>query len=102
MEPKFNIDRPKISDEEINKHKDFERLLKQFKEQSLQKAKHDKSWWKSKKVRYATSIAGVTVVCTVTLAIFNKQKQKTTNDTIVTQNKTEGTQKKEQQLPPPL
>jgi hypothetical protein len=84
MEPKFNIDRQRISDEEISKHKDFERLVKQFKEQSLQKAKHDKSWWKSKKVRYRTVIAGATVVCTVTyLALFNNQKT-ISNDKIIT------------------
>ena len=86
MEPKFNIDRPKVSDEEINKHKDFEKLVKQFKDQSIDKAKHDKSWWKSKKVRYATVIAGATVVCTVTyLSLFNNSKDKS-NETITTQN----------------
>lgn len=86
MEPKFNIDRPKVSDEEINKHKDFEKLVKQFKEQSIDKAKHDKSWWKSKKVRYATVIAGATVVCTVTyLSLFNNSKNKS-NETLTTQN----------------
>lgn len=86
MEPKFNIDRPKVSDEEINKHKDFEKLVKQFKDQSIDKAKHDKSWWKSKKVRYATVIAGATVVCTVTyLALFNNSKNKS-NETLTTQN----------------
>lgn len=86
MEPKFNIDRPKVSDEEINKHKDFEKLVKQFKDQSIDKAKHDKSWWKSKKVRYATVIAGATVVCTVTyLSLFNNTKNKS-NETLTTQN----------------
>ena len=34
MEPKFNINRPKVSDEEIKKHQDFDKLVKQFKEQS--------------------------------------------------------------------
>ena len=65
MEPKFNINRPKISDDEIKKHQDFEKLVKQFKQQSLNKAKHDKSWWKSKKVRYSAVIAGITVICTI-------------------------------------
>lgn len=86
MSPKFNIDRPKISDEEINKHKDFEKLVKQFKQQSVQKAKHDKSWWKSKKVRYSTVIAGITVICTISyFALFNKSQNQNTNDKIVTQ-----------------
>jgi hypothetical protein len=88
MEPKFNIDRPKISDEEIKKHQNFEQLVKQFKQQSLNKAKHDKSWWKSKKVRYSAVIAGVTVICTITyLALFkNESKQNTTHETLITQN----------------
>ncbi len=88
MEPKFNIDRPKISDEEIKKHQNFEQLVKQFKQQSLNKAKHDKSWWKSKKVRYSAVIAGITVICTVSyLALFkNETKQNTTHETVITQN----------------
>lgn len=88
MEPKFNIDRPKISDEEIKKHQNFEQLVKQFKQQSLNKAKHDKSWWKSKKVRYSAVIAGITVICTISyLALFkNESKQNTTHETVITQN----------------
>lgn len=87
MEPKFNINRPKISDDEIKKHQDFEQLVKQFKQQSLNKAKHDKSWWKSKKVRYSSVIAGITVICTISyLTLFkNETKQNTTHDTITTQ-----------------
>lgn len=86
MSLKFNIDRPKISDEEIDKHKDFEKLVKQFKQQSVQKAKHDKSWWKSKKVRYSTVIAGITVICTISyFALFNKSQNQNTNDKIATQ-----------------
>jgi hypothetical protein len=87
MTPKFNIDRPKISDEEINKHKDFDKLVRQFKQQSIQKAKLDKSWWKSKKVRYSAVIAGVTVVCTISyFALFNNSQNQNKNDKIVTQN----------------
>jgi hypothetical protein len=78
MQPKFNIDRPKVSDDEINKHKDFDNLVKQFKEQSLQKAKSDKSWWKNNYIRYAAVIAGATVICTVTYkALFNKTNTQT-------------------------
>jgi len=89
MQPKFNTDRPKVSDEEINKHKDFDKLVKQFKEQSLQKAKSDKSWWNQKSIKYSTIIAGVTVVCTVTyFALFNKSNSATKS----TAKKTENTQ----------
>lgn len=99
MEPKFNINRPKISDDEIKKHQDFEKLVKQFKQQSLDKAKHDKSWWKSKKVRYSAVIAGITVICTISyLTLFkNETKQNTKHDTITTQTiaqKTTSTKKK--------
>lgn len=88
MEPKFNIDRPKISDEEIKKHQNFEQLVKQFKQQSLNNARHDKSWWKSKKVRYSAVIAGITVICTISyLALFkNETTQKKTHETIITQD----------------
>jgi hypothetical protein len=82
MEPKFNLDRPKVSDEEINKNKDFANLVKQFKEQSIQKARNDANFLKNKKATYATVIAGIAVICTVTyFTVFNKQnKQTATND----------------------
>lgn len=88
MEPKFNIDRPKISDEEIKKHQNFEQLVKQFKQQSLNKARHDKSWWKSKKVRYSAVIAGITVICTISyLTLFKNETNKTkTHETLITQD----------------
>jgi hypothetical protein len=87
MNLKFNIDRPKASDEEIKKHQNFKELVERFKQQSLKQAQGDESWWKNKKVRYATVIAGITVVCTVTyLSILNSQKQKTKkNETVITQ-----------------
>ena len=85
MSPKFNIDRPKISDEEIKKHQDFDKLVRQFKEQSLKQARGDESWWKNKRIRYSTIIAGVTVVCTVTyLSLFKAQKQAQTHETATT------------------
>jgi len=88
MEPKFNINRPKISDEEIKKHQNFEQLVKQFKQQSLNKARHDKSWWKSKKVRYSAVIAGITVICTISyLALFKHENtQNKTHETVITQD----------------
>jgi hypothetical protein len=82
MQPKFNIDRPKVSDDEINKHKDFDKLVKQFKEQSINKAKSDKSWWQNNYIKYAAVIAGVTVICTVTYtSLFKKQNA---DDKIIT------------------
>lgn len=85
MQPKFNINRPKISDDELSKHKNFEQLVKQFKQQSIQKAKHDKSWWKSKKVRYSALITGVTVICTITyFELFNKTKTQKSNEKTTT------------------
>src|SRR5437868_5477272 len=106
MEPKFNLNRPKISDEEINKNKDFDNLVKQFKRQSIQKAKSDSTFLKNKKATYATVIAGIAVVCTVTyFTVFNKQnKQTATNDktnTLNTENKNKDQNKKKAFISPP-
>ncbi|WP_317897333.1 OmpH family outer membrane protein [Aurantibacillus circumpalustris] len=88
MNPKFNIDRPKVRDEEIKQNQNFEQLVERFKQQSLKKAKGDESWWRDKKIRYTTVITGITVVCTITyLSLFNNQATKTkTNETLTTQN----------------
>ncbi len=109
MEPKFNLNRPKVSDDEINKHKDFNNLVKQFKEQSIQKARSDVNFLKNKKATYATVIAGIAVVCTVTyFAVFNKKSttKPTTNDTTTTlaQNKTQSTKTAERKafIAPPV
>ncbi len=92
MSPKFNIDRPKVSDDELKKQQNFDQLVERFKQQSLKKAQGDESWWKNKKVRYSTIIAGVTVVCTITyLSLFNNQKQNKKNETLITQNSTTST-----------
>ena len=82
MSLNFNINREKISDEEINKNKDFDTLVKQFKEQSLKKARGDQSWWKNKTVQYATVIAGLTVICTITYSTLFKSdsSNNTSND----------------------
>lgn len=91
MEPKFNLNRPKVSDDEINKKKDFDNLVKQFKKQSIQKARSDVNFLKNKKATYATVLAGIAVVCTVTyFTVFNKSnKQTATNDktNTLTENK---------------
>jgi hypothetical protein len=86
MDLKFNIDRPKVSDEEIKKNQNFNALVEQFKKQSLKKARGDESWRRNKLVRYSAVIAGITVVCTVTyVALQNYQKNKiTTHDKIST------------------
>ena len=88
MNSKFNVDRPKISDEEIKQHQNFNQLVERFKQQSLKQARGDESWWQNKKIRYSTAIAGVTVICTITyLALFNSnQKQTNKNETITTLN----------------
>lgn len=88
MSLQFNFNRPPLSDDEINKGKDFDQLVKSFKEQSLKKAQGDESWWKNKKIRYTTIIAGVTVVCTITYQslIQNNKTTKTTkkHETVIT------------------
>jgi hypothetical protein len=104
MEPKFNMNRPKVSDEEINKHKDFDKLVKQFKQQSIQKARSDVNFLKNKKATYSAIIAGIAVICTVTyFTVFNKQtKQTATNDktTTLTENKKTPSSKKTFVSPP--
>jgi hypothetical protein len=106
MEPKFNLNRPKISDDEINKHKDFDNLVKQFKEQSITKARNDVNFLKNKKATYSAVIAGIAVICTITyFTVFNKQnKQTATNDkttTLTTENKTNTADKKKAFISPP-
>jgi hypothetical protein len=107
MEPKFNLDRPKISDEEINSKKDFGELVKQFKQQSIEKAKSDSKFIKNKKATYSAIIAGVAVICTVTyFTVFKKQPPKeTTNDkiiTIQTNNSTQNTKSNKAFIAPPI
>ena len=86
MATKFNLNRPAVPDEEINSHKDFGELVNKFKAESIQKARNDVSFFKSKKATYSAIIAGVTVICTVTyFAVFKKDPPKqTANDTIIT------------------
>ena len=35
MSPNFNINRPGVSDEEINKHKNFNELVERFKQEEM-------------------------------------------------------------------
>ncbi len=65
MEPKFNINREKPSDEEINSKKNFDELVKKFKQDSIEKAKKDSRLPRLRKLVYSTVIAGAAVVCTV-------------------------------------
>lgn len=81
METKFNINREKVSDQEIESRKDFDALVKKFKEQSLQDAKTRKRLPKLRKFVYTTIIAGLLVVCTVSI---NELTKDTSNDKIAT------------------
>ncbi|HWY34012.1 MAG TPA: hypothetical protein VNX68_05155 [Nitrosopumilaceae archaeon] len=78
MEPKFTVNRAKVSDEEIESKKNFDELLKQFKQRSLEKARKDKRWPRLRKLVYTTVIAGVAIVCTVTI---NNLKNNTSDST---------------------
>ncbi len=84
MSLKFNIDRPKASDEEIDKQKNFKELVDRFKQQSLKKAQGDESWWKNKKISYSAVIAGITVVCTITYAALKTKNTNTKHETLTT------------------
>ncbi len=82
MKPKFNINRPPVSDDEIAKNQNFEALVEQFKKQSIKKAQGDESWRPKKWIQYTAVIAGITVICTVTLLSLQQNSTKTeaTND----------------------
>lgn len=90
MEPNFNLNRPPVSDEEINSKKDFGELVNKFKKQSIEKARSDVSFLKNKKITYSAIIAGVAVVCTVTyFSVFKKEPPKeTAHDKIITKSQT--------------
>lgn len=85
MSLKFNIDRPKASDEEIEKQKNFKELVERFKQQSLKKARGDESWWKNKKISYTAAIAGITVICTITYSAIKTKNIDTKHETLTTQ-----------------
>ncbi|MFO0322029.1 MAG: hypothetical protein ACK504_06350 [Bacteroidota bacterium] len=77
MATKFNLNRKPLNEEEINSRKDFDELLKKFKQQSIEKARNDSGFLKNKKVTYSTIIAGMTVLCTVTyFSVFKNQPSK--------------------------
>jgi hypothetical protein len=102
MEPKFTINRTKISDEEIESRKDFDALVKKFKEQSIQDAKARKRFPKVRKLVYTTVIAGFLVVCTVTV---NELTQNNTHDktaTNLTHTKTTLTDKEKSKFIQPI
>lgn len=75
MEPKINLNRPKVDDTEIESRKDFDELVNKFKNESLEKARKDLHLKRLKKIIYSTVIAGFTVFCTVTY-INSKSNQK--------------------------
>ncbi|MDP2384852.1 MAG: hypothetical protein Q8M29_00640 [Bacteroidota bacterium] len=88
METKFNINRDKIDDKEIESRKDFDALVKKFKEQSIQDAKVRKRWPKMRKLVYTTIIAGFLVVCTVSINELTKDKSNEKTTTSVADKKT--------------
>ena len=84
MKTKFTFDRPKVSDEEIEKRKNFDELVKKFKEQSLKDAKAKYKFGISpKKLMYSGIILGITVICWI--SISQLQNKKESKQTIVTQ-----------------
>src|SRR5437870_5498616 len=87
METNFNINREKLSDEEIESGKDFDALVKKFKEQSIQDAKARKRWPKMRKLVYTTVITGFLVVCTVSINELTKDKSNDTTTTSVADKK---------------
>jgi hypothetical protein len=90
MEPKFNLNRPPIGDDEINSKKDFGELVKKFKSESIEKARSDSNFLKNKKITYSTIIAGAVVVCNVTyFAVFKSNPPKIeSNEKTITLNQT--------------
>ncbi len=94
MEPKFIIDREKISEGEIENKKNFDDLLKKFKEESIQKAKKDTRLPRLRKLIYSAVIAGAVVICTVTYQqVFNTEGKKnsivaTGNEKVLADNST--------------
>ncbi len=92
MEPNFNVNRPPITDDEINSKKDFDKLLKQFKSQSIEKAKSDVNFLKNKKATYSAVIAGAAVICTVTyFSVFKKEPPKEKAHDAITTNQHQAT-----------
>lgn len=106
MATKFNLNRQPVSDDEINTHKDFDKLVKKFKEQSIEKARSDVNFLKNKKITYSTIIAGATIFCTVTyFTVFKNQSSKqTANEKITTSqpSKTKTSSSKKSFVAPPV
>ncbi len=75
MKTKFNINRPKVNDEELEKRKNFDDLVNKFKEQSLADAKaKQRSGINLKKMIYTSVILGITIICTITLSQLQNKK----------------------------
>lgn len=88
MEPKININRQKLGDDEIESKKDFDALVKKFKEESIRDARARKTFPKMRKLVYTTVIAGFLVVCTVTISELTKNKTNDKTATNLKNNKT--------------
>ena len=77
MERKININREIPGDEEIQKKKDFSKLVDEFKKNSIREAKDShKNSPSTKKWVYSSLIAGVLVVCTITLSQLYQSEKK--------------------------
>jgi hypothetical protein len=88
MKTKFTVDRPKVSDEELEKKKNFDDLVKKFKDQSLADAKtKQRSGINLKKLMYSTIILGVTVICSISINEFVSNKSNEKNNTSQTESK---------------
>lgn len=86
MKTKFTFDRPKVSDDEIEKRKNFDELVKKFKEQSLKDAKSKYKFGISpKKLMYSAIILGVTVICWISISQLQQKAKQESKQPVVAQ-----------------
>ena len=81
MKPKFNLNRTPLKESDTDPQLPFNKLLERFKAESLKKAKLETN--RSRPLRYTAVIAGITVVCVISLSVF---KNKTPIHTQLTSN----------------
>lgn len=72
MNPEFKLNRTPPDDDDSNPKTSFNTLLERFKAESLKKAKQQKQF--KTPLRYTAVIAGVTVVCIISLSLLNNSK----------------------------
>jgi hypothetical protein len=84
MKTKFTFNRPKVSDDEIEKRKNFDELVKKFKEQSLKDAKAKYKFGISpKKLMYSAIILGVTVICWISISQLQQKAKQESKQIVV-------------------